>query len=360
MDGAVKPPATSVDVARLAGVSQSAVSRAFTPGASVSPRMRKRVEDAATRLGYQPNAHARSLTTGRSRIVGLVLSSLDNLLYPAVTEKLALRLQQDGYHLLMFVSDQRDSDDLVREILQYRVDGIVLGATTLSSGLARRCAQARIPVVLFNRVMAASGVVSSVRSDNVGGAAEIARFLVAGGHRRIAYVAGREDSSTNLERERGFTEGLAALGHAVCARSVGDYAVEGARRATLALFGGDEGVRPDAVFVAGDLMALSVMDTLRHELGLRVPQDVSVVGFDGVPQAAWPSYRLTTFEQPVGDMVEAAVDLLHRSLVDGHGEGGDTGDTGASAAAPARDVIVPGRLVVRASARAPTDALETP
>jgi DNA-binding LacI/PurR family transcriptional regulator len=345
MDGAVKPPATSVDVARLAGVSQSAVSRAFTPGASVSPRMRKRVEDAATRLGYQPNAHARSLTTGRSRIIGLVLSSLDNLLYPAVTEKLALRLQQDGYHLLMFVSDQRDSDDLVREILQYRVDGIVLGATTLSSGLARRCAQARIPVVLFNRVMAASGVVSSVRSDNVGGAAEIARFLVAGGHRRIAYVAGREDSSTNLERERGFTEGLAALGHAVCARSVGDYAVEGARRATLALFGGDAGVRPDAVFVAGDLMALSVMDTLRHELGLRVPQ------------AAWPSYRLTTFEQPVGDMVEAAVDLLHRSLVDGHGDGGDAGP---SAATQARDVIVPGRLVVRASARVPTDAQETP
>lgn len=352
MDSPVKSAVTAEDVARLAGVSQSAVSRTFTPGASVSARMRQRVHDAAVRLGYHPNAHARSLTTGRSRIVGLVLSSLDNLLYPAVTERLALRLQQDGYHLLMFVSEQRDSDDLVRQILQYRVDGIVLGATTLSSGLAQRCAEARIPVVLFNRVMATSGAVSSVRSDNVGGAAEIARFLVAGGHQRIAYIAGREDSSTNLERERGFTEGLAALGRVVHARAVGDYAVEGARRATLALFGGDADARPDAVFVAGDLMALSVMDTLRHELGWRVPQDVSVVGFDGVPQAAWPSYRLTTFEQPVGDMVEAAVDLLHRSL--------DDRVDGAAMAAQARDVIVPGRLVVRASARAPADAQETP
>lgn len=342
MDGAVKPPVTSVDVARLAGVSQSAVSRAFTPGASVSLRMRERVQEAATRLGYQPNAHARSLTTGRSRIVGLVLSSLDNLLYPAVTERLALRLQQDGYHLLMFVSDQRDSDDLVRQILQYRVDGIVLGAATLSSGLAERCAQARIPVVLFNRVMATAGVVSSVRSDNAGGAAEIARFLVAGGHRRIAYIAGREDSSTNLERERGFTEGLAALGRQVHARACGHYGLEPARQAALTLFSGPARGRPDAVFVAGDLMALSVMDTLRHDLGLRVPEDVSVVGFDGVPQAAWPSYRLTTFEQPVGPMVDLAVELLQRSL----GEG---------VPASARDAIVPGQLVLRTSARAPRD-----
>lgn len=339
MDGTVKAAITAQDVARLAGVSQSAVSRAFTPGACVSARMRQRVQDAAARLGYQPNAHARSLTTGRSRLVGLVLSSLDNLLYPGVTERLALRLQRDGYHLMMFISEQRDSDDLVRQMLQYRVDGIVLGATTLSSGLARRCAEAGIPVVLFNRVMAASGVVSSVRSDNVGGAAEIARFLVAGGHRRIAYVAGREDSSTNLERERGFTEGLAALGRSVCARAVGDYAVEPARQAARALFGRARG-RPDAVFVAGDLMALAVMDTLRHELGLRVPEDVSVVGFDGVPQAAWAAYRLTTFEQPVEPMVDAAVELLQRSLA------------GAGPAAT-RDVVVPGRLIVRASARTP-------
>ena len=337
----MKAQATSLDVARLAGVSQSAVSRCFTPGASVSEPMRLKVQDAARKLGYQPNAHARSLITGRSRIIGLVLSKIENLFYPVVLERLAKRLQQDGYHLLIFVSDSTNSDDLVAEILQYNVDGIVLGATTLSSALAQRCADASIPVVLFNRVMASgsAGAVSSVRSDNVGGGFEIARFLVAAGHKRIAYIAGREDSSTNLERERGFRDGLAQAGQRIYARAVGNYDVAQAQQAARELFG-QAGDRPDAVFVAGDQMAIAVLDTLQHELGLHVPQDVSVVGFDNVPQAAWESYQLTTFEQPVQPMVEATVELLQSYLRQ-------------EQTPPSRNVVVPGTLVVRRSARTP-------
>lgn len=335
----MKAQATSLDVARLAGVSQSAVSRCFTVGASVSEVMRDKVQEAARKLGYQPNAHARSLITGRSRIIGLVLSALENLYYPAVLERLAKRLQQDGYHLLIFISDNANSDDLVEEILQYNVDGIVLGATTLSSALAQRCADASIPVVLFNRIMASgsAGAVSSVRSDNVGGGRDIARFLVAGGHERIAYIAGREDSSTNLERERGFREGLAELGQRIYARAIGNYDVAQARQAARELFG-DTADRPDAVFVAGDQMAISVLDTLRHELGLAVPQDVSVVGFDNVPQAGWASYELTTFEQPVEPMVEATVALLQGYLREAQ-------------TPPSRNLVVPGQLIIRQSAR---------
>lgn len=331
--------ATSLDVARLAGVSQSAVSRCFTAGASVSEVMRDKVQEAARKLGYQPNAHARSLITGRSRIIGLVLSALENLYYPAVLERLAKRLQQDGYHLLIFISDNANSDDLVEEILQYNVDGIVLGATTLSSALAQRCADSSIPVVLFNRIMASgsAGAVSSVRSDNMGGGRDIARFLVAGGHQHIAYIAGREDSSTNLERERGFREGLAELGQRIYARAIGNYDVAQARQAARDLFA-HKVDRPDAVFVAGDQMAIAVLDTLRHELGLSVPQDVSVVGFDNVPQAAWASYELTTFEQPVVPMVEATVALLQGYLRESH-------------TPPSRNVVVPGQLVIRKSAR---------
>ena len=335
----MKTQATSLDVARLAGVSQSAVSRCFTAGASVSDAMRNKVQEAARKLGYQPNAHARSLITGRSRIIGLVLSALENLYYPAVLERLAKRLQQDGYHLLIFIGDNANSDDLVEEILQYNVDGIVLGATTLSSALAQRCADASIPVVLFNRIMASgsAGAVSSVRSDNVGGGRDIARFLVAGGHQRIAYIAGREDSSTNLERERGFREGLAELGQRIYARAIGNYDVDQARQAALDLFA-NAADRPDAVFVAGDLMAIVVLDTLRHELGLAVPQDVSVVGFDNVPQAAWASYELTTFEQPVQPMVEATVELLQSYLRQAQ-------------TPPSRNLVVPGQLIIRQSAR---------
>jgi DNA-binding LacI/PurR family transcriptional regulator len=337
----MKTQATSLDVARLAGVSQSAVSRCFTAGASVSHAMRDKVQAAARKLGYQPNAHARSLITGRSRIIGLVLSALENLFYPAVLERLAKRLQQDGYHLLIFIGDNANSDDLVEEILQYNVDGIVLGATTLSSALAQRCADASIPVVLFNRVMASgsAGAVSSVRSDNVGGGREMARFLVAGGHKRIAYIAGREDSSTNLEREQGFREGLAELGQRIYARAIGNYDVVQARQAARDLFASATD-RPDAVFVAGDLMAIVVLDTLRHELGLAVPQDVSVVGFDNVPQAAWASYELTTFEQPVQLMVEATVALLQSYLREAQ-------------TPPSQNLVVPGQLIVRQSARLP-------
>ena len=335
----MKTQATSLDVARLAGVSQSAVSRCFTAGASVSEAMRDKVQEAARKLGYQPNAHARSLITGRSRIIGLVLSALENLYYPAVLERLAKRLQQDGYHLLIFIGDNANSDDLVEEILQYNVDGIVLGATTLSSALAQRCADASIPVVLFNRIMASgsAGAVSSVRSDNVGGGRDIARFLVAGGHQRIAYIAGREDSSTNLEREQGFREGLAELGQRIYARAIGNYDVEQARQAARDLFAATAD-RPDAVFVAGDLMAIVVLDTLRHELGLAVPQDVSVVGFDNVPQAGWASYELTTFEQPVEPMVEATVALLQGYLREAQ-------------TPPSRNLVVPGQLIIRQSAR---------
>lgn len=341
MIAGMKPNVTSFDVARLAQVSQSAVSRAFTPGASVSDATRARVLDAAAKLGYRPNAHARSLITKRSRIIGLVLSQLENLFYPVALQRLAEQLQRDGYHVLLFISDDPNADDLVTEILQYHVDGIVLAATTLSSALARTCADASIPVVLFNRVMGpGSGgeSVSSVRGDNLGGGRAVADFLVAGGHRRIAYVAGAEESSTNLERERGFREGLAAAGQHIWARATGNYDFELARQAARELFAGG-GSRPDAVFVASDHMAFALMDTLRFELGLHVPDDVSVVGFDNVPQADWGAYRLTTFEQPVTPMIEATVSLLQERL---RGE----------VAAPARNIVVPGRLVVRESTRA--------
>jgi DNA-binding LacI/PurR family transcriptional regulator len=340
----VKAIVTSFDVARVAQVSQSAVSRTFTPGASVSELTRRKVLDAARKLGYRPNAHARSLITKRSRIIGLVLSHLENLFYPAALQCLAQRLQRDGYHVLLFINHNPTADDLVGEILQYHVDGIVLAAATLSSGLARQCADASIPVVLFNRVMAvgSDGAVSSVRSDNVNGGRMVAAFLAAAGHRRIAYIAGHEDASTNLERERGFREGLAAAGLRIWARGVGNYDFAQAQQATRELFSG-VAERPDAVFVASDHMAFATMDTLRFELGLRVPEDVSVVGFDNVPQAAWNSYQLTTVEQPVEAMIEATVSLLQNYLRD-------------DPLPLAENTVVPGQLIVRASARLPASA----
>jgi DNA-binding LacI/PurR family transcriptional regulator len=212
----------------------------------------------------------------------------------------------------------------------------------LSSGLAQQIADARIPVVMFNRVPRA-GRISTVSSDNVGGGRAVAHFLADGGHRKVAYLAGAEDSSTNQDRERGLRDGLAERGLRIAARAVGHYQFERAAQATLELFAhGPASERPDAIFVASDHMAFAAMDTLRGALALRVPEDVSVVGFDNVPMADWGAYRLTTVAQDAGAMIEATVRTLLQQLEE---------DVVSS-----EHVVTPARLVVRESARRPAAA----
>ena len=198
-----KNPVTSGDVARLAKVSQSAVSRTFTPGASVSARTREKVLNAAQELGYRPNALARAMISGRSGLIAMLVAYLDNQFYPIVLERLSRALQDRNYHVLLFMTDPGRRDDVVQKILEFQVEGIVMASATLSSGLARECARTGIPVVMLNRYVPSSPA-SSVTSDNIEGGRLVARFLLDGGHERIAYVAGAEDSSTNRDREAGF------------------------------------------------------------------------------------------------------------------------------------------------------------
>ncbi|OZI66947.1 LacI family DNA-binding transcriptional regulator [Bordetella genomosp. 11] len=323
------------DVAALAQVSQSAVSRAFTPGASVSEETRRKVLAAAQRLGYRPNAMARSLITRQSRIVALVMSYLENQFYPLVVQLLSQRLQKEGYHVLMFIAEMDEAaDGVLADILQYQVDGIVLASAMLSPTLAHSCAEVGVPVVQFNRVSDLGGLArhatSSVSSDNAGGGRMVAEYLLAHGYRRPAFLAGLEDSSTSLERERGFTEALAESKREVISREAGHYSFDGAQAAVRRMFAGPDA--PDAIFAANDHMAIAALDVLRQELGLRVPAQVAVIGFDDVPQAAWGAYRLTTVRQSVSSMVDATVGLLLEQM---RGE------------IRARDVVVPCVLVER-------------
>lgn len=327
---------TSQDVARRARVSQSAVSRTFTPGASVSSSTREKVLKAAADLGYRPNAIARAMISGRSRLIAGLVAYLDNQFYPIVLEKLARALQERGYHLLLFMTDPGRQDEVVEQILQYQVEGIVMASATLSSLLARRCAETGIPVVMFNRFVAASPA-SSVTTDNIEGARQLAGLLARAGHERIAYVAGAEDASTNRDREAGFYKGLAEHGLTAFERVVGGYTFEGAAEATRQLFAGAE--KPDAIFAANDHMAFSVMDVIRSELRLRIPQDVSVVGFDDVPEAAWRAYDLTTVRQSPERMIEATTMILFQQIEE--------------AAVRKQAIVLPAELVVRRSARLP-------
>lgn len=329
---------TSLQVAQRAGVSQSAVSRVFTPGASVSAKTAEKVRQAARDLGYRPNVLARAMITGQSRIIGLVVAYLENHFYPEVLEKLSNALQAEGYHVLIFMASNTlgNLDDVMDEILDYQVDGIILASVAMSSDITLRCEAAGVPVVLFNRLQDDEAL-SGVASDNLAGGRKLAEFLVAGGHRRIAHIAGWEGASTQRDREAGFLAGLAAAGLSLHARAVGNFQSEDAKQAARALF--DTPDRPDAVFVANDHMAFAVMDVLRFELGLSIPGDVSVVGYDDVIIAAWPSYNLTTVRQPANRMVNETVRTMLERI--------------SNPDAPARRVAIDGPLIVRGSARIP-------
>ncbi len=331
-----KTTITSADVASLARVSQSAVSRTFTVGASVSADTRKKVLEAANQLGYRPNALARSLISGKSGIIGVLVAYLDNQFYPVVLEQLSRSLQTKGYHTLLFMTDPGDQDAVVQQILQYQVEGVVMASASLSSSLAKECADNGIPVVLFNRYVATSPA-SSVTSDNIEGGRLVGKFLADGGHERISFIAGFEDSSTSRDREAGFYRGLAERGLACHSRAVGGYTTEGAVQATRKLFADDP--LPDAVFVANDHMAFAVMDVLRNEMQLRIPEDVSIVAYDDVPQAAWGAYELTTVEQPSDQMIEATTSILLEQL--------------ENEMVTKRAAVLPAKLIVRRSARIP-------
>ncbi|MEM1378539.1 MAG: LacI family DNA-binding transcriptional regulator [Pseudomonadota bacterium] len=329
----VRGPVTSGDVARLANVSQSAVSRAFTPGASVSATTRDRIMAAAEELGYRPNALARAMISGQSKIIALMFAYLENQFYPVLLEKLSRALQSRGYHTLLFMTEMGAQDDVVRRLLDYQVQGLVLASATLSSKLAVRCADQGIPVVLLNRDID-EAVASSVTSDNFLGGKLVAEHFVKTGRNRIAYIAGTKDSSTNRDREAGLHAGLVLAGRELTAHAFGNYNQVLAYDETVRLFSGPD--RPDAVFVANDHMAFGVIDALRSQLGLRVPEDVAVVGYDDVPQAQWASYQLTTVRQPSDEMTDQTVRLLTDQIEGKHIE--------------ATKVLVPTQLIKRNTA----------
>jgi DNA-binding LacI/PurR family transcriptional regulator len=307
-----KETVTSFDVAQRAGVSQSAVSRVFSPGASASPKMAEKVKKAADELGYRPNVLARSLITGNSKIIGLVVAYFDNQFYPEAVEKLSKSLQVEGYHVLVFMASNGDDiDKLMQDLLDYQVEGIVLASVAVSSNLAERCDAAGVPVVLFNRHQDDDRF-SSVTSDNYEGGRKAAEFLIAGGHKRIAHIAGWEGASTQRDREAGFLSMLKEKGVELFARETGNFQFDETQEATRLMFNKD--VVPDAVFVTNDHMAIAALECLRYEFKLSIPDDVSIIGYDDVEIASWPSFSLTTIRQPANQMVDETVKTLMKRI----------------------------------------------
>jgi DNA-binding LacI/PurR family transcriptional regulator len=325
---------TAEDVARSLGVSQSTISRAFSTTASISEKTKLRVLETANALGYQPNIIARSLITRRTNIVAVVVANLVDPFYPVVLDELAQHIQSRGFQTLLFIPTAgQDVDDVLPKLLQYQIDAVVLASATLSSAMARVCAERKMPLVLFNRYVPGLEV-HAVSCDNIAGGRRVAEFLRASGHVRPAFVSGETEATTNRDRQHGFVSRLTELGIRTCMHEEGgEYSYEAGYDATKRLLRHRK--RPDAIFFASDVVAFGGMDMLR-QAGLRIPQDISVVGYDDVPLAAWCGYDLTTIRQPIRQMVEASVDML------------GLGNAHRVAAAPTTRLIM-GTLIERSS-----------
>lgn len=304
-----RPPthrATARDVAETAGVSISAVSRTFTPGASVSAKTRERVMTAATALGYRPNHLARSLMTGRTELIGLVSNHFANPTFMEVFDLFTRELQGRGLRpLLANLGEDEDGTAALDMLQQYNVDAVLIATSAPPEGFAASCREAGLPVFhVFGRAGRSSPVpVATV--DNVAGGRLVGEAMRARGLRRLAFLGGSGHDASTLDRGKGFAE--IAGKHLRQTIHAGDYTHEHGRLAMHALLERDDAL--DGVFCGDDVLALGAIDACR-ERGVSVPGEVSIVGFDDMPLAAWASYSLTTVRQPIRAMVLHAIERI--------------------------------------------------
>jgi DNA-binding LacI/PurR family transcriptional regulator len=304
---------TSFDVAALAGVSQSAVSRAFTPGSSIAEETRQKVFEAARKLNYVPNSIASSLTTKRTNIVALIVGNMANPFYAHVLHGFSQKLQEQGRQVLIFTVDPgAESDEAILHLLKYQVDGVILAAAQLSTRMTSICHDRGIPIVLFNRYIPGSDA-SCVRCDNATGGRLIAEAFLASGAQSFAMITGDPKGSTSQDRVRGFVERLQEDGikRTDIVEVEGQSSYEGAFNAALGIFRDKDRPRPDALFGINDIMAMGAIDALRFRLGLRIPEDLMVAGFDDIPEGRRAPYQLTTVRQPINQMIDATLSILH-------------------------------------------------
>jgi LacI family transcriptional regulator len=320
---------TSHDVARLAGVSQPTVSRALRGDARVTDATRRRIEDAAAQLGYIASRRGRSLSTRRTGQVAVVVEELANSFYMEAIGEIHRALDGIGMRLVVFTDEAAS----LERLLDGSFDGAILTTTSLGSALPHRLAERGLPIVLFNRTVDSAPADSCV-SANADGAGMAAQLLLEQGHSRVGALLGPADTSTSRERERGLRDVLAAGGRPL------DEAL--VRRGPYAHRAGIEGLRslwaakrrPTAVFCANDVIAIGALNEAAR-LGVRVPGELTIVGFDDIAMAAWDVFELTTVRQDLGRMATTTAELLLDRI-----------DVPSLAA---RERVVPTSLVLRAS-----------
>lgn len=302
---------TSHDVARRAGVSQPTVSRALRDQRGVAPATRSAVREAARALGYVPLQAGRALSTQKTRRVGVVSAEMQNPFYPALVDPLNTALAGHGYRTIL-VTDRDGEDIQLEQLVDGSLDGVVLTTSTVDSDLPGELARRGVPHVLLNRDVRGSRS-DACLVDNAAGAAMVADLLVDHGHRRIGGIFGPRDTSTGAERANAFRRRLARRGHRVDELLVrsGPFSEHTGRLGLEDL--ASSAALPTAIFCGNDVIAFGVLNAARS-LGIDVPGELTVVGFDDIPMSAWSVLDLTTVSVDLSTLASRAADQLVRRM----------------------------------------------
>lgn len=324
---------TADDVAARAGVSRWTVARAFKKDAAISEKSRKRVMEAVAELGYVPDLLAASLGSDRSNLVALLVDDFDNPHKLVMLERLTRILRAAGCGtLLVNMLGEEDAPDALLLASQRRVDAAVLIGTQFNDSIRQTALGARRvkKLIIFARASASPDTIS-IGCDDVAAMGEITRHIIAKGYKRPLFLAGPDTESTRLMRKEAFLRLWAESkgGPTPDVVHLPRYAQTDGYNGLLAHLKTKGTALPDVVVCENDVLALGAIDAIRHGLGLRVPQDIAVTGFDDIPIAASPAYDLTTYRQPITQMAHALVKVLD----------------GVSRA----DVILPGQFIARNS-----------
>jgi DNA-binding LacI/PurR family transcriptional regulator len=306
-------PPTNKDVARRAGVSIATVSRVVNQLPNVRPALRRRVLRAIKELNYEPSRTAQRLRIKRSHVLGLIISDIQNPFFTSVVRGIEDAAYQAGYSLVLCNSDEDTAKEkLYIDVMRAEgVAGLIVAPTRQTNAHLRALLQHHIPVVAIDRVISSKHV-DNVMVDNVEGARRAVTHLLDLGHRRIGMVSMRF-ISTGRERQTGYQSALAASGLRVDRRliALGAPKPESGYACTLELL--KRMPRPTALFVAANMMMVGALAAIR-ESGLRIPQDISIVGFDDLPWAPLLDPPLTTVAQPTYELGKRAVELLLKRI----------------------------------------------
>ena len=299
---------TLKDVAERAGVSRSAVSRTFTEGASVSEKTRRKVEKAADELGYSPNALASSLTTGRTKLIGLVSNNFHNPIVLEVFDLVPRGLQERGLRpLLVNLSDEIDPANSVRMLRQYSVDGVIVASSTLPPSFSKAFRDAGVPVVHSFGRRSSTPEVHVVGIDNQECGRMAGRTLVDRGYTRVAFLGGPERATSTQDRFAGFMDVMRAHPEIEVSHSfASDYSFDAGRVEMTKQLMTDPA---QAYFCGDDVLSIGALSAV-EDAGLSVPGDVGLIGLNDMEMARWENIDLTTIRQPIPEIINSSIDLV--------------------------------------------------